>query len=70
MNSLGYTEQRERVLWSTNAYMRFLEKAGEGNRTLVCSLEGCRSTIELHPRSVFQTWSAKNVKLQEIFSDT
>ena len=24
--------------------------AGEGNRTLVCSLEGCRSTIELHPR--------------------
>ena len=24
--------------------------AGEGNRTLVCSLGGCRSTIELHPR--------------------
>jgi hypothetical protein len=23
--------------------------AGEGNRTLVCSLEGCRSTIELRP---------------------
>src|SRR6266478_9576135 len=23
--------------------------AGEGNRTLVISLEGCRSTIELHP---------------------
>ena len=28
----------------------FLEKAGEGNRTLVCSLGSCRSTIELHPR--------------------
>ena len=29
-----------------------LEKtgAGEGNRTLVFSLEGCCSTIELHPR--------------------
>ena len=23
--------------------------AGRGNRTPVCSLEGCRSTIELHP---------------------
>jgi hypothetical protein len=30
-----------------------LEKigAGEGNRTLVFSLEGCCSTIELHPRA-------------------
>ncbi len=27
-----------------------LNGAGEGNRTLVCSLEGCRSTIELHPQ--------------------
>ena len=26
--------------------------AGEGNRTLVISLEGCCSTIELHPRSL------------------
>jgi hypothetical protein len=25
--------------------------AGEGNRTLVISLEGCCSTIELHPHS-------------------
>src|SRR5215211_6867595 len=25
-------------------------RAGEGNRTLVCSLGSCRSTIELHPR--------------------
>jgi hypothetical protein len=24
-------------------------KAGEGNRTPVCSLGSCRSTIELHP---------------------
>jgi hypothetical protein len=28
--------------------------AGEGNRTLVFSLEGCCSTIELHPRAVDQ----------------
>ena len=26
--------------------------AGEGNRTLVFSLEGCCSTIELHPRGL------------------
>ena len=33
-----------------------LEKigAGEGNRTLVFSLEGCCSTIELHPRTADQ----------------
>ena len=29
--------------------MTYLQQAGEGNRTLVYSLEGCRSTIELHP---------------------
>src|SRR6267378_681320 len=28
--------------------------AGEGNRTLVISLEGCCSTIELHPPSVYE----------------
>ena len=27
--------------------------AGEGNRTLVCSLGSCRSTIELRPRGAF-----------------
>ena len=32
-------------------FLIFLRKsgAGEGNRTLVCSLGSCRSTIELHP---------------------
>ena len=29
--------------------------AGEGNRTLVFSLEGCCSTIELHPL-IWSTW--------------
>ena len=29
----------------------FRRGAGEGNRTLVCSLGSCRSTIELHPRA-------------------
>lgn len=28
-----------------------IEKAGDGNRTRVCSLGSCHSTIELHPRS-------------------
>jgi hypothetical protein len=27
--------------------------AGEGNRTLVISLEGCCSTIELHPHNPY-----------------
>ena len=31
--------------------MRFESGAGEGNRTLVASLEGWSSTIELRPRS-------------------
>src|SRR5947209_2063389 len=30
------------------------KSAGEGNRTLVCSLGSCRSTIELHPHADFR----------------
>ena len=30
-------------------------RAGEENRTLVCSLGSCRSTIELHPQNRFAT---------------
>src|SRR5437762_2844758 len=30
------------------------KRAGEGNRTPVCSLGSCRSTIELHPRKNFR----------------
>src|SRR5690606_33257551 len=30
--------------------------AGDGNRTHVFSLEGCCSTIELHPRRFVVTW--------------
>src|SRR5262249_58508429 len=33
----------------------FTDGAGEGNRTLVISLEGCCSTIELHPRTQSST---------------
>ncbi len=45
---------RHRGSWQTcpqpsGAHWR-MRGAGEGNRTLVCSLEDCRSTIELHPR--------------------
>jgi hypothetical protein len=32
--------------------------AGEGNRTLVCSLGSCRSTIELRPQKAF--WSLRH----------
>src|SRR5664279_2139412 len=40
--------------------------AGEGNRTLVISLEGCCSTIELHPRNatlVYQRTGPPSLKL-------
>ena len=35
--------------------------AGEGNRTLIFSLEGCGSTIELHPHKLmlFVSWPAQ-----------
>src|SRR3954447_11692940 len=37
--------------YTTTGDTTFLgDGAGEGNRTLVFSLEGCCSTIELHPR--------------------
>src|SRR4051794_40184294 len=36
---------------SRNLKLLKLNGAGEGNRTLVFSLEGCCSTIELHPRA-------------------
>ena len=37
--------------------------AGEGNRTLVFSLEGCCSTIELHPRNL--TYYTRNPPLRD-----
>ena len=42
-----------RLHLATNTLVLFkmkLNGAGEGNRTLVCSLEDCRSTIELRPQ--------------------
>src|SRR5213595_157964 len=33
------------------ANIQLKRRAGEGNRTPVCSLGSCRSAIELHPRS-------------------
>src|SRR5437764_11129578 len=41
----------ESWLNSETAQMPTGAGAGEGNRTLVFSLEGCCSTIELHPRA-------------------
>ena len=37
--------------------------AGEGNRTLVFSLEGCCSTIELHPRQGFPNTAGRRSQL-------
>ena len=48
--------QHHAVRWSTAKHRKILKDyrlnigAGEGNRTLVISLEGFCSTIELHPR--------------------
>ena len=41
---------RSAVGLKTQAPSKRYDGAGEGNRTLVFSLEGCCSTIELHPR--------------------
>ncbi len=35
------------------------KRAGEGNRTPVCSLGSCRSTIELHPRGELRVYSGE-----------
>ena len=37
----------------TSAEISLSVGAGGGNRTLVCSLGSCRSTIELRPRKAF-----------------
>jgi hypothetical protein len=37
--------------------------AGEGNRTLIISLEGCCSTIELHPRKIHFTLHRRPINL-------
>lgn len=41
--------------------------AGEGNRTLVVSLEGFCSTIELHPRGpLYDPFTALHVLVEEV----
>ena len=40
--------------------------AGEGNRTLVCSLGSCRSTIELRPRSIRHITASLGTKSRAI----
>lgn len=41
--------------------------ADEGNRTPVCSLGSCRSTIELHPRSVARTIAMPSASDNPVF---
>ena len=40
-------------------------KAGEGNRTLVCSLGSYRSTIELHPRMIIGSGRSSTNRMDE-----
>src|SRR3954454_10695500 len=44
--------------------------AGEGNRTLVFSLEGCCSTIELHPRQGLPNTAGRRSQLPRISGPT
>src|SRR5207249_5927994 len=44
-------------------------RAGEGNRTLVCSLGSCRSAIELHPQRNFRFSIADDNRLSESFQN-
>jgi hypothetical protein len=41
--------------------------AGEGNRTLIFSLEGCNSTIELHPRNSRYLYTKENIMSTKFF---
>ena len=47
-----------------------ISKAGEGNRTLVFSLEGYGSTIELHPRGTPPPASTPTINANPAFSAT
>jgi hypothetical protein len=40
----------QRLTFNVQRSTKAKKQAGEGNRTLVCSLGSYRSTIELHPR--------------------
>ena len=53
------------IEWSGDVFQ--IIGAGEGNRTLVISLEGCCSTIELHPQPQLST-AAAHVRCSRYFS--
>jgi hypothetical protein len=55
---LGRLNAKSEIFSMQKELAEQLYGAGEGNRTLVFSLEGCCSTIELHPRSAFAKASA------------
>jgi hypothetical protein len=52
------------------AVLEEADGAGEGNRTLVCSLGSCRSTIELRPQTALiyhsQTGTQSGIKMQGV----
>src|SRR4051812_49812705 len=53
--------------YTTTGNTTFLgDGAGEGNRTLVFSLEGCCSTIELHPRQGLPNTAGRRSQLPKI----
>jgi hypothetical protein len=65
MRDLGPNEQQHDRNPGPNEMGQVPENigAGEGNRTLVFSLEGCCSTIELHPRSAADQLSRSACRL-------
>src|SRR3954452_20907437 len=57
--------------YTTTGDTTFLgDGAGEGNRTLVFSLEGCCSTIELHPRQGLPNTAGRRSQLPRISGPT
>src|SRR4051812_9714404 len=57
--------------YTTTGNTTFLgDGAGEGNRTLVFSLEGCCSTIELHPRQGLPNTAGRRSQLPRISGPT
>src|SRR5436190_17899181 len=63
---------KTRICFAPNDACGFTEQsAGEGNRTPVCSLGSCRSTIELHPRQNFRfsIFDLRSIRLAALAQD-
>src|SRR5258708_40363664 len=57
-SNLAHSRSQKSRIWLVRRSRKF--GAGEGNRTLVCSLGSCRSAIELRPQTIELVWYSKS----------